>query len=277
MPEFYRLDMPKEEINKTLLTAVLEAQPVVAGNFAALTKDGQIVDSQKSAADFAPAPLDKILTLYVNATTGSDSNDGLDAGHAKRTLTAALSLLPKDLGGKSVTINLSGTFDDVMNIQDFCHGDLTLQGEEGAHAVFTNAAILYSNDVLLTLNDIDLSGSYSSHVAVIRDNKSVMIDNSVMDAAAGGNGPMMRRNGYVLIRDCTINNASRTALLANSGIVSIINLSGSNNGIGILAGNSFYKENGIAIASNITIAATAKFSIQQGGVLFHDGILYGGT
>ena len=99
---------------------------------------------------------------------------------------------------------------------------MTLQGEEGAHARFTNAGIIYSNDVLRTLNNIDLSGSYSSHVAVIRDNKSVMIDNSVMDAAAGGNGPMMRRNGYVLIMDCTINNASRTALLANSGIVSII-------------------------------------------------------
>lgn len=55
MPEFYRLDMPKEEINKTLLTAVLEAQPVVAGNFASFTKDGQIVDSQKTAADFAPS------------------------------------------------------------------------------------------------------------------------------------------------------------------------------------------------------------------------------
>lgn len=277
MPEFYRLDMPKEEINKTLLTAVLEAQPVVAGNFAALTNDGQIVDSQKSAADFAPASLLATTVLYVNASTGNDSNDGRSTDRAKRTLAAALALLPKDLGGKSATINLSGTFDEIMNIQDFYHGDLTLQGEEGAHARFTNAGIIYFNDVLLTLNNIDLSGSYSSHVAVIRDNKSVMIDNSVMDAAAGGNGPMMRRNGYVLIRDCTINNASRTALLANSGIVSIINLSGSNNGIGILAGNSFYKENGIAIASNITIAATAKFSIQQGGVLFHDGILYGGT
>lgn len=57
MPDFYRLDMPKEEINKTLLTAVLEAQPVVAGNFAVLTEDGQIQDSGISIEDFAPPML----------------------------------------------------------------------------------------------------------------------------------------------------------------------------------------------------------------------------
>lgn len=57
MPEFYRLDMPKEEINKTLLTAVLEAQPVVAGNFAAFTMEGQLQDSGISIEDFAPPML----------------------------------------------------------------------------------------------------------------------------------------------------------------------------------------------------------------------------
>ena len=276
MPEFYRLDMPKEEINKTLLTAVLEAQPVVAGNFAAFTKDGQIVDSQKSAADFAPAPLDKILTLYVNATTGSDSNDGLDAGHAKRTLTAALSLLPKDLGGKSVTINLSGTFDELVNIQDFCHGDLTLQGEEGAHGRFTNAGTIYSNDVLLTINNVDFSGTASSHVLIIRDNKSVVIENSVMDATAGGNGPMMRRNGYVFFNNCSISNASRDALLVNSGVVSVLNLSGSSNNTGVKCGNSYYRETGIVIANGLTISASVQFQSEQGGVIFNDGKLYGG-
>lgn len=108
MPEFYRLDMPKEEINKTLLTAVLEAQPVVAGNFAALTKDGQIVDSQKTAADFAPATLDRNLTLYVDAASGSDSNDGTSVGNAKRTITGALNALPHDLSGFTATIKLYG-------------------------------------------------------------------------------------------------------------------------------------------------------------------------
>ena len=32
MPEFYRLDMPKEEINKTLLTAVLYVYLLAGGS-----------------------------------------------------------------------------------------------------------------------------------------------------------------------------------------------------------------------------------------------------
>ena len=108
MPEFYRLGMSKEEINETLQTAVREPQPVVAGNFAAFTKDGQIIDSEKSAADFAPAPLDRNLTLYVNADSGNDSSDGLSAGSAKRTITGALNTLPRDLGGYTATIKLYG-------------------------------------------------------------------------------------------------------------------------------------------------------------------------
>lgn len=79
MPEFYRLGMPKEEINKTLLTAVLEAKPVVAGNFAAFTKDGQIVDSQKTAADFAPSGYGLGL-LNGRSIPDNDFNNALQNG-----------------------------------------------------------------------------------------------------------------------------------------------------------------------------------------------------
>lgn len=128
MPEFYRLDMPKEEINKTLLTAVLEAQPVVAGNFAAFTKDGQIIDSEKSAADFAQAPLAKDLTLYVS-TTGSDSNDGLSAGTAKRTIQAAIDAVPKNLDGHVVWINIApGVYPEQVIVWGYLAGAMRLLG-----------------------------------------------------------------------------------------------------------------------------------------------------
>ena len=225
---------------------------------------------------FAPAPVASTTVLYVNADSGSDSSDGKSAEHAKKTLAAALATLPKDLGGKSVTINLSGTFDELVNIQDFCHGDLTLQGEEGAHGRFTNAGTIYSNDVLLTINNVDFSGTASSHVLIICDNKSVVIENSVMDATAGGNGPMMRRNGYVFFNNCSISNASRDALLVNSGVVSVLNLSGSSNNTGVKCGNSYYRETGIVIANGLTISASVQFQSEQGGVIFNDGKLYGG-
>lgn len=107
MPEFYRLGMTKEEINDTLQTAVREPQPVVAGNFAAFTKDGQIIDSEKSAEDFAPGgfglgkyqgrfiPGDDFNNAIQNGwylCKGSEAN-GPDLGNPQYTNAAILSVI----------------------------------------------------------------------------------------------------------------------------------------------------------------------------------------
>lgn len=57
--------------------------------------------------------LTSALTLFVNASTGNDANNGLSAGAALRTLTAAISLIYStyDLSGYTVTISLAaGTY-----------------------------------------------------------------------------------------------------------------------------------------------------------------------
>ena len=82
---------------------------------------------------FAPAPLSKNTTYYVNATTGSDSNDGLTQSRAKRTIQAVLNNLPKDLGGMTVVIYLyGGTLDAggayAVNEGRLYHGTIRIDG-----------------------------------------------------------------------------------------------------------------------------------------------------
>lgn len=82
---------------------------------------------------FAPAPLGKNTNYYVNATTGSDSNDGLTQSRAKRTIQAVLNNLPKDLGGMTVVIYLyGGTLDAggayAVNEGRLYHGTIRIDG-----------------------------------------------------------------------------------------------------------------------------------------------------
>lgn len=59
----------------------------------------------------------KVFRLFVNAATGSPSNDGLLWSTAKQTITGALSVLPSDLKGYSVYIFIMpGTYNESIII-----------------------------------------------------------------------------------------------------------------------------------------------------------------
>ena len=242
----------------------------VQGNFVGFGADGQLIDSGLTM------PLKNNLTLYVNSISGNDNNDGLSSTMAKKTVLNTLNTLPKDLGGKTITINLVGNFSEKVDILNYSNGYLNFLGEDSSHASFTNATSINNNTAKISFQYIDFSGSTSTHVITARDNNSLVINDSIMDASEGGNGPIFRRNFYVAVNDCEINNASTNAVLCCDGLTSIINLSGSNNGIGVLSGSTFYKETGIVVGSNITIQAISQFSTQQGGIIFNNGALYGG-
>lgn len=86
---------------------------------------------------FAPAPPINNIILYVNADTGSDSNDGLTEGTALRTVSKALGKLPKNLGGYNAEIWMaaSSTAYSKFEVKDFYNGTLTIgllpYGSEG--------------------------------------------------------------------------------------------------------------------------------------------------
>ena len=103
-------------------------------------------------------PLDADMTVYV-ATTGSDAtgSDATGDGTSSKpykTITYALSQVPKDLGGYTATVNIAdGTYNESVNITGYTGGYLYLK-RNGAQEL---------NDLC---NIISISVQYCSNVSV---------------------------------------------------------------------------------------------------------------
>jgi len=71
------------------------------------------------------------VTYYVNATSGDDGNDG-SSGSPFETITHALSLIYKNLGGYTARINLqdSKDYDEYVEIEGFYNGTLEIVGND---------------------------------------------------------------------------------------------------------------------------------------------------
>lgn len=75
----------------------------------------------------AVAGLSSNLTLYV-ATTGNDSNSGLDSSHPLATINAAIAKIPQDLGGYSAVINIAnGEYTELIELQNRYNGAIYIQ------------------------------------------------------------------------------------------------------------------------------------------------------
>lgn len=134
-----------------MVGAVKKVPNPTAGDFPVLTADGHLQGSGKKPADFAAAPLGRNLTLYVNATTGDDSSDGLTASTAKKTITAAISIIPKDLGSNQVTVNIEeGVYDEALRIEGF-RGELE-------NAIYIKGAFNVPDDQTRRVTAIRVSG-----------------------------------------------------------------------------------------------------------------------
>lgn len=126
----------------------LIASPV-NGNIATMNALGQTVNSGKKVTDFVAATemLSADVEYWVNASTGSDANDG-SSGAPFLTIQHALDLLPCILCGYGVTIHLTGAFSETLTISNhfqgrimfYCHGAVTLAGS----IVQTNSHIVFS-------------------------------------------------------------------------------------------------------------------------------------
>lgn len=98
-------------------------------------------------------PLDADMTVYV-ATTGSDTTGDGTSSKPYKTITYALSQVPKDLGGYTATVNIAdGTYNESVNITGYTGGYLYLK---------RNGAQELNN----LCNIISISVQYCSNVSV---------------------------------------------------------------------------------------------------------------
>lgn len=140
-------------------------------------------------------------TYYVNASSGSDSNNGTTSGTAFKTIAKAMSLLPQIIN-HNVTINVAtGTYNETVKINGYNgSGIFTISGV-GSTTIIQNFQVIGSG-IFVTIQNI--STSYTSDNIVIKWSKCVFVNNCTNQA--------------------TITGAAFVSFYASAGIVSALNV-----------------------------------------------------
>lgn len=249
--------------------AVEQTIPSSAGNLAALDAEGNLLDSGKTESDFAPSPLKQNIILYVNADTGSDSNDGLAPERAKKTIMAAVNSIPKDLGGFQAVINLAaGTYTETVAVNGFygrgasARAGVNFYGEDGTTIINGNVSVNSDSGVFFQYVKIQgLLAAYYSRLYIIQSSVS---NNGLfaIDLIASD------MYGYSL----EIQNSTGTGIRV-LGNAFISNISGNVSGVGILAGSNDSGIPGLVVIGNNTMTAGTKYQKAYGGAIIENGVL----
>ena len=176
------------------------------------------------------------VALYVSPS-GSDTTGNGGSTTPYATLAKALSTLPKDLNGKSVTINLAGgTYTEArVSIDQFHSGALLIQGTEASHAVFNNGISITNTTAKLTLQYVDCKGTASAAAVNIQYATNVVLNycNYQGESATTpivGIGALISDLSTVLVNICDFKYFDK-AMDCHRSVVTIQALTGSTNNL----------------------------------------------
>lgn len=183
------------------------------------------------------------VSLGGNDTTGTGSTAA-----PYRTITKALSTLPRDLNGFGATINIasSGTYAETVDIKDFVGGTIVLSGP-------TNSAVsimgLNIENCNVQISNMALS-VYSTGIFVGINGSLVCASGSITVTAGGVTA---RYGGTIEVTTTlVVSNAERAIQAQYGSTISVATLNGTNNAIGIYAYNS------IVYVSTLSLTATTR-------------------
>lgn len=175
------------------------------------------------------------IEVHVSITGSDTTGDGSES-NPYATITKALSMIPKNLNGFECTIGImGGTYAETVSIRGFVGGTVTLTGTTGTTV---NIAGLDIRDSSVLVNEIHLGvGSGGIYVG----GRALLYAATGTVAVTGAAEAVILRYGAVveITTTLTINNSSGRALQAQyASTVSITNLAGSGNNIGVYAYHS---------------------------------------
>lgn len=250
--------------------AVLMAEPSApAGNIPIFSENGQLQGSGKQPGDFAPAPLGEDLTLYVDAASGSDDNDGRSQTQALFTLRAAMGRVPTNLGQHSVTINIAGTFYEQLQIVGYFCGSIQILGS-GTSSI-ANGVLVNLCTASITIREINISGNVYGMSVYIGDCVSVAINRCNIDGAnATSKIGISQTGGMLCVLFGSVNNCAR-AISVDSGVASVYNTTGTGNEIGLQAGSLASGKAGIILSFSTSLGASTATAKVAGGIIFTEG------
>lgn len=217
------------------------------------------------------------LIIYVSPQGSNTLGDGTQ-GKPYKTITYALSTVPKVMNDFRVTINLAqGTYAENVYISGFvganAYNGIIIQGGSSlADSVNYKVNCVGISNVS---NKVDINGiktmSFSTGSKCTVFASKAFINNCDFTEGTCAYGILC---GYgmsgVQINNCTISNTSFAAIMSSdNSILSVRNVSGSNNATGLCAGSSSAATGGIIMkGSNISLGATTAEAKFYGGQIF---------
>lgn len=168
--------------------------------------------------------LKSTLLVYV-ATTGNDTTGNGTAAAPFKTITKALSVIPKNLAGKNASITIgAGTYPEAVTVSGFSGGSLTLTG-------VTNAAITINSLSIIgcMCNITSIKFITSSAVGVTVSNSAALI--STGDFTCTGSSVGIKVTGCSrahVVGTVNITNAKTAVEVINCSSAFISSIDGSN-------------------------------------------------
>lgn len=235
----------------------------------------QIGDYTAAMVGAAPAPLDAGIILYVDSSTGSDSNPGTQS-EPFATVQAAVNSLPKNLGGYTAAINIVGDVGDTNDIlvSSFYNGAISLYGGGGISSTVGVSISIVSCQSIVNVLFLNFSFGLSSGQSYISINDCYMvnINNCNLDGInAQGNGISILGQSNVGVTVSTISNCNRAFnSQVNSGTrgvsgIWVYTVSGTGNTLGAMLFST------IMTLYDYTLSATTAYGKIGGLVVNSDG------
>lgn len=251
-----------------MVGAISSVTDAIDGIIPTLTADGQLQSSGKRASDFAPAPLSVDTTLYVNAATGNDNNDGMTAYRPKKTIQAAVNTIPPDMGGHVATILLAdGTYTEFVQIRSKSFGSVILRGN-----ISNSDAVTVQNMLVVgCMGRVRLEYLNFKAEASLYDCKLVMLQFCNFHTTTQY-GAILAQNTEIVLFSCNFQNQKVCAGISYAATLHAGSITGSNNIIGV----SIDTSDGypmLALISNCDWGAETEVNRSYRSIVFKDGAL----
>jgi hypothetical protein len=201
--------------------------------------------------------LDENISIYVDALGDDTTGDGT-SGAPFRTITKALTLVPKNINGRTVVINVDGgVYSESVDIIDYYGGQIKITGN--GEITVNDLTVANGSRVIIEYLSLNINGTLTVR------NKGFFF--SPMSVTVGGHTfGIYALNGGECIIDgsTTINNTSTFGASAMSGgRVYLSRLYGTGNNIGLYASLG-----GLVTYVSSSISATTAAVSESGGRIY---------
>ncbi len=215
-------------------------------------------------------------TLYVSSSGSDATGDGTQA-RPFATIQKAINALPKNLGGTTNTINVAAGNYPGFRIDSFYGGSLSnsqgilIKGDTSGGTVITGGVVVSGCEVPVYLGRLKITGNdIGGNISILRC-RDVLVIFCTCTGTSAPNG-MRLDSSIVSVYNCEISDKTGYGIISDGSLVFANFITGANNRVCLQCGSSSSGLGGLLIGYGQSIAGTAKYAKEAGGIIFADGV-----